>query len=402
VKVAIFVRAVMAEGGLALASFRLATALVEAGAEAEVLYCAGEPPPAMPGLARRLPAESADPSAPRDLRAALREAAPDVVVVGSEELDDLRAASEVAPTLMHAHLHIGVCADTARYWSRLQRPCGVTAGWKCAALRPVLGCNQLRETLKPAKVAAQKRLLHLLRDHGVGVLCVSTDQAERYVAHGVPAERVAALPNLGIRMSAEELERAAAEVPEEWRSATAYVGRLSKTKGAQLLPDLHRELSAEARLRVFGEGYLEPRLSSLPAEALCGHVDQKAIAGVLMWARAFVFPSLWPEPGGIVGVDAQVMGVPVAAFDIGAGRFWPDAERFRRADVAAMARWLERQPARAGARDPAAVAAAQGAYWSRIGERGARDLAAFASGRGFEARQGGPAEDLIGPGASRR
>jgi hypothetical protein len=395
VKVTIFVRGVMPEGGLALASFRLAAALVEAGAEAEVLYCAGDPPPARAGLASRVEVDPADSTAPRDLRAALREAAPDVVVVGSGETADLRAAADVAPTLMHAHLHLGVCADTSRYWNRLRRPCAVTAGWKCAALRPVLGCNELKETLRPAAVAEQKRLLGLLREGGVGVLCVSTDQAERYIRHGVPAERVAALPNLGIRMAADELARAAESIPEGWRSAIAFVGRLSKTKGAELLPDLQRELSPDARLRVFGEGYLESRLASLSPEALCGHVDQDAVAGALMWARGFVFPSLWPEPGGIVGVDALLMGVPVAAFDIGAGRYWPAAERFRRGDVAGMARWLDRRPALTGARDPHAVAAAQASYWSLVGERAARELASFAATRSFDSPPGGPAEALI-------
>jgi glycosyltransferase involved in cell wall biosynthesis len=258
-----------------------------------------------------------------------------------------------------------------------------------------LGCNEIKETLKPAAVADQKHFLGLLREEGIGVLCVSTDQAERYIRHGVPTRRVATLPNLGIRMGADELTHVAKAIPEHWRSAIAFVGRLSKTKGGELLPALHRELSPDHRLRVFGEGYLEPRLASLPPEVLCGHVDQEAIAGVLMWARGFVFPSLWPEPGGIVGVDAQLMGVPLAAFDIGAGRYWPAAERFARADVAGMAAWLAGQQARTSARDSHAVAAAQAAYWSLVGEKGVRDLASFAEACVFEGSHSSPAEELI-------
>jgi glycosyltransferase involved in cell wall biosynthesis len=394
-RVAFFVPEVMPEGGVTLAAYRLAADLVEAGAEAEVLYCAGEPPAALAAHGRRLETAPGDPAAPRDLRAALVDADPDLVVVGSGEIEDLLTAREVAPTLLHAHLHLGTCADTSRYWYRLKRPCTVTAGWKCAALRPVLGCNELRETLKPAAVAEQKRLLGLLRESDLGVLCVSTDQAERYVRHGVPSGRVAALPNLGIRLSADELLRAGESVPEEWRSVTAFIGRLSKTKGAELLPELYRELAPEARLRIFGGGYMESHLGSLPPGVLCGHVSQEMVAGILMWARALVFPSLWPEPGGIVGVDAQIMGVPLAAFEIGAGRHWPAAQRFNRTDVSGMAHWLDAQEPRTAARDAEAVASAQIAYWSRVGERAHRELAAFAERGAFAASPPAPAESLM-------
>lgn len=378
-----FVREVMPEGGVTLAAFRLASALVEAGQEAEVLYCAGEAPAELAPLGRRIDAEPGDPAAPWDLEHELRRSEPDVVIVGSGELDDLWLARLVAPTLLHAHLHMGTCADTSRYWYRLQRPCGVKAGWKCAALRPVLGCSDLRSTLRPAAVARQRRLLEFLRAGDVGVLCVSSDQAERYVAHGLPAARVAALPNLGIRLPPDRLAQAAAAVPEEWRDAIAFVGRLSKTKGGELLPEIHGHLSADSRLRVFGDGYLGESLSSLPPEVLCGHVSQEMVAGILMWARALVFPSLWPEPGGIVGVDAQVMGVPLAAFDLGAGRHWPAAERFDRTDVAGMARWLDGREPSTRPRSAERVARAQAAYWERVGVRACRDLAAFAANRAF-------------------
>src|SRR5262249_5032469 len=146
---------------------------------------------------------------------------------------------------------------------------------------------------------------------------------------------IAVLPNLGIRMTAAKLAAVSSRTPEDWRDATAFVGRLSKAKGGQLLGALSGSLPKDARLRVFGDGYMATRLASLPSGVLCGHVDQDSVTGVLMWARAAVFPSLWPEPGGIVGVDAQTIGVPLGAFDVGAARYWPTAERFSPGDVTA-------------------------------------------------------------------
>jgi hypothetical protein len=394
-RVAFVIREAMPEGGLSLSAFRLATALAEAGHDAEVLYGGGEPPPGMAAAGRLVPADTPDGVSPGLMRRELERADPSVVLVGSGRVSDLDAAATVAPTALHAHLHMGVCPDNNRYWSRLGRPCGVRAGWRCAVLRPALGCSDMKRALDPAHIATQGRILERLAAGGIGAVCVGTDQAELYARHGVPASRIAVLPNLGMRASAAELAELSASTPEPWRDATAFIGRLSKEKGGSLLGKLSGSLPPGTPFRVFGEGYLAPRLGSLLGDALCGHVGQGSVIGVLMWARALAFPSLWPEPGGIAGVDAQVMGVPLAAFDVGVARFWPAAQRFPRGDVGAMAAWLAGLAKRSLPRDPDAVAAAQHAYWQRIGDRAAEALDGFAR-EGRFAPLGAPAERLIG------
>ncbi|HVW46529.1 MAG TPA: glycosyltransferase [Solirubrobacterales bacterium] len=395
-KLAIVSRLVLPEGGLTLSAFRLAAALAEAGHEAEVIYDAGEPPADLAAHGRRVAFVDGPGPVSRRLAAALEAGGAEAVLVDSGQIADLRAAAAVAPAAVHANMHDAVCPDRARYWARAKQPCRVRAGWRCAALRPALGCSGLRRSLDPRHITAQREILDLLRGGGLGVVCVSTDQAELYTRHGVAAERVAVLPNLGIRASADSLREAARRTPEEWRGATAFFGRLSKQKGGQLLADLGDRLPAAARFRIFGDGYLGPRIAAAqPAAVMCGHVSQGAVTGVLMWARAVAFTSLWPEPGGIVGVDAQLMDVPVAAFDVGAPRYWPAARRFAPGDVDAMAAWLGGCEAPAGPRDPEAVARAQAGYWARIGARGAELLEGFVARGTFGAATADPAEELI-------
>jgi glycosyltransferase involved in cell wall biosynthesis len=395
-RLAIVVRRVLPEGGLTLSAFRLAAALTEAGHEAEVIYDAGEPPADLAAHGRRVPFVEQGASTSRRLAAALEAAGVDAVLVDSGQVADLRAAAAIAPTAIHANMHDAVCPDRSRYWARTKQPCRVRAGWRCAALRPVLGCSGAHRALDPRPLVAQREILDLLRGGGLGVVAVSTDQAELYARHGVAAERIAVLPNLGIRASADSLAEAARQTPEGWRGATAFFGRLSKQKGGQLLADLADRLPAAARFRIFGDGYLGRRIAATqPAEVMCGHVPQSAVTGVMMWARALAFTSLWPEPGGIVGVDAQLMGVPVAAFDVGAPRYWPAAHRFPSGDVDAMAAWLGECEEPAGGRDPEQVAAAQAGYWARVGERGGELLERFAATGAFGAASAAPAEELI-------
>jgi glycosyltransferase involved in cell wall biosynthesis len=254
----------------------------------------------------------------------------------------------------------------------------------------------VHRSFDPRPIVAQREILELLRGGGLGVVCVSTDQAELYARHGVAAERIAVLPNLGIRATPDSLREAIRATPEGWRGATAFFGRLSKQKGGQLLADLAERLPAAARFRIFGDGYLGRRIAATqPGEVMCGHVSQGAVSGVLMWARSVAFTSLWPEPGGIVGVDAQLMSVPVAAFDVGAPRYWPAARRFTLGDVDAMAAWLGECEVPTGPRDPEQVASAQAGYWARIGGRGAELLEGFVARGTFAAVPAVPAEELI-------
>jgi glycosyltransferase involved in cell wall biosynthesis len=396
VRLAFFVRKVTPEGGLTLATVRLASALHGEQHETYVLYCAGKLPPGFDFEVRRVEGDPEGTEVPVGLKTALEELSPDVVIVGSGVPEDLSVSSTVAPALLHAHLHWGTCADQSRYWSRAGGTCRVKAGWHCAPLRPLLGCSDVRTSLKVRRIASQVAMLKILASGGAGVLCVSSSQAETYERHGVARERLTVIPNLGIAASANELKAAAESIPEEWRSATTFVGRLSKLKGGQHLEALSALLNSEAKLRIFGDGYLLPKLAGLPPGTLCGSVTQDQVAGVLMWARSIVFPSVWPEPGGIVGIDAQIMDVPLAAFDTGAARHWPQAELFRPKNLGLMAAWLNEQETRTAYRDPKKIARAQTEYASRVGAHAALEITSYLESRSFALRAAGYAESLIG------
>ncbi|HZZ66269.1 MAG TPA: glycosyltransferase [Candidatus Baltobacteraceae bacterium] len=72
----------------------------------------------------------------------------------------------------------------------------------------------------------------------------------------------------------------------------------------------HRGKDLAARL-----GVTVDWLGWLPAQAVRDEIDR---------ARVVALPSLWPEPFGLTGIEAQARGRPVAAYDVGGVRDWLD------------------------------------------------------------------------------
>lgn len=153
-------------------------------------------------------------------------------------------------------------------------------------------------------------------------------------------------------------------------------GACPRRRGRCCFPRLQRQYQVTGCVCSEMDICLTVCIQRLPG-CLRGSISQTKIAGVLAWARAVVFPSLWPEPGGIVGLDAQLFGVPMASFAVGAALDWPETELFRPGDSKAMADWLASQPPSFKPRDADVIAGRQSAYWERVGQRASQALEAF-------------------------
>lgn len=371
-----------AMAGMELAAQRFATALFEAGHDVEVLYGSG-PPPALPAgisltrLQTLSPGTEQSPPAIDRLRDALAKGSPDAVIVTNGEPEQLYAAGSVARTMYLAQDLAAICPDAGKYWRTLRRPCAVEAGHKCILLRPLLRCNASRATTRLELVARYRRHVGILREGAIGVCTPSTDTRRRFLGQGVPAIRLTTVPNLPMRWAPAALERAAAAVPCSDRGAVTFIGRLAHAKGADLLPELRRRLPSSTPMHVYGAGYLDQYLRRFLGGAMRGTVSQAEIAGSLMWSRGLVFLSMWPEPGGIVALDAQLFGVPLACFAAGAALDWPYAVLLPRSRIDQVADWAAALEASERTRDAELVAARLDAFWQLAGGLFLRRLTEF-------------------------
>ena len=115
------------------------------------------------------------------------------------------------------------------------------------------------------------------------------------------------------------------------RKTITFMGRIAPNKGHQyfikalgLLPDDYQGIMVGS----FNNDS-ERSLMNLAKEAGCKNrlilkrwATREEVLAIMDQTTVFIFPSLWPETLGIVGIEAMARGVPVVASDIGGVREW--------------------------------------------------------------------------------
>jgi glycosyltransferase involved in cell wall biosynthesis len=107
------------------------------------------------------------------------------------------------------------------------------------------------------------------------------------------------------------------------------VGRIVKEKGMDYLLHAFTSVKGKARLTVIGDGpflgelkSLAQRLGILPDVSFPGWLAPNELKSYYRKCDMVVVPSTWPEPFGMVGIEAMSYGKPVLAFDVGGISEW--------------------------------------------------------------------------------
>lgn len=252
------------------------------------------------------------------------------------------------PIVVGAHDHDQTCIRAHRYVPIGNEPCHRTPGascWLhgCGVVRDRSGSSLLGVTL--ADPFARRRKLRALAARASLAAC-SRYVADQLVRAGAPPSRVRVVhpippPNDTPR------------VPRPKARRLLVVGQLVHGKGVDLALRALARLPSDVTLDVVGEGPSGDALRALAQELVPGRVRFVGYAQPADMvrhydaARVVVVPSRWPEPFGMVGVEALRRGRPVVAARHGGIPEWLDerggsAIGFTPGDVAELARGLAR------------------------------------------------------------
>jgi glycosyltransferase involved in cell wall biosynthesis len=301
-------------------------------------------------------------------REALRLAAqfrPDVVYCNNGMLDpEVESALQVlAPSAISAHGYYGTCVSgTKTHLFPRPSPCERVLGPACLAMyfpRRCGGRHPLRK-LDEYRLATTR----LARVRAYRAVVVHSRHMQReYARHGVRAH-VVPLP-IGDTFPSPVCPT----VP----SRIIYVGRITRAKGGRLLLDAmalaSRRLARGLELEVVGDGddraalEAHARRSSLRV-TFRGWLPHAEVQKALSAAHLIAVPSIWPEPFGMVGLEAAAHSVPAVAFAIGGIPEWlvdgktgalaplpPTADGFAEAMVRCLKSDISYEVLRRGARE---------------------------------------------------
>ena len=153
------------------------------------------------------------------------------------------------------------------------------------------------------------------------------------IAQGADARRVTRLPVFTPPVADHERRSEISRVSRHAHGPLhiLFAGRMEKLKGGHVLLDALDRLDGDVRrnLRVTfaGDGRERARWEQRAAHVSRGEVEIRFVG----WqprttlyndVDLLVVPSLWPEPLGLVGLEAAAEGVPAVAFDVGGIREW--------------------------------------------------------------------------------
>jgi len=135
------------------------------------------------------------------------------------------------------------------------------------------------------------------------VLAIHAAMRPMLARAGIPPDVIHPLPN---PVTPFRTERITAERNDE----VLFVGRIEATKGADLALAAARR--AGMPIRLVGDGADRARLlAEYPEARFAGRLAPEAIGALAASARVLVMPSRYPEPYGLVAMEAALAGLPV-------------------------------------------------------------------------------------------
>jgi glycosyltransferase involved in cell wall biosynthesis len=252
---------------------------------------------------------------------------PDAILLHSRD-SWARAAemSQLAPTFAWVHDFAFVCPASIAYFRNTREACNLPPGLHCMANAYLKFCNARRPDRNLQNYLHVRRSMAGL-PHLSGVIVASQFMKQRLTIAGVPHERISIVPYF----LANERFDIPLDHSQENPNRILYVGRLAEVKGVDVLLDALALLPKQYELFIAGDGYNKPLLQQqiqklgLAEKRVIfgGYIKSEKIMGEIYASAAVVaVPSLWPEPFGIIGLEAASHGKAVVASDVGGIHGW--------------------------------------------------------------------------------
>ena len=231
------------------------------------------------------------------------------------------------PALLYVHNYDRTCG-TGQKCFMFPQPgvCERKIGPMCLVLHYPRRCGGLHPGVMWHRYR-RHAALHALLPHYQAVLVASSHMQRELAWSGVDHNHLhlVPLPATGLVLESAPAAR------RDFTGKILFVGRLTNLKGADYLiraiPAAQQKLGRNLTVAIAGDG---PELQNLRSIAdqlgtaveFCGWVDTQEKLNLMRNVDLLAVPSLWPEPFGLVGLEAGGVGLPAVGFASGGIPDW--------------------------------------------------------------------------------
>ncbi len=244
---------------------------------------------------------------------------PDVIHLHQVDLPDvIREMRKSAPVVISAHVY-SACTSGV-YYFQPGHECTRAHGPGCVFNLLARGCAHTRNVKSlPNRYAGASRRVEALKNADL-VVAYSSSVDRHLAANGLLRRQIVPFP------------ATIAPTPHTGgpaRRRVVFAGRVVAQKGVSVLIRAAREVDGE--FVICGDGRQLPAMRKLARRTgvesrirFTGWLSAEQLAAEFADASIVVVPSLWPEPFGLVGIEALAAGRPVVASATGGIGDWLD------------------------------------------------------------------------------
>lgn len=238
------------------------------------------------------------------------------------ETSAIAQVNNSCPVVFTAHNHDVYCASGTKHLSVRKSSCDrLLNSWGCAWGHVVDGCGSRRPAQILTNLERANTELNALKRLGILTIANSDYVRSQLLANGLPESQVVTLL-CGIAATATSHEPLDRKIHHQKR--ILFAGRIVSDKGLDWLLRTMPFLDSQIHLDIAGEGWAMPQVLKLAEELNIGDrltwhgwCQREKLEQLYRQSFAVIFPSVWPEPAGLVTLEAYVRFRPVIASDVG-------------------------------------------------------------------------------------
>jgi glycosyltransferase involved in cell wall biosynthesis len=258
----------------------------------------------------------------RKIRQAVRSCKPDIIYV-HQVLNPhvISLLADLAPTIRFEHGFRLSCPSGRRDARARDNICRYPFSYRCMFRAHTQRCMPRNPFLALKRIADVYRNIEAHKKIEK-IIVASGYIKDLLTSSGLSPEQIEIIPYFVDLPKEPQLPRT------QGKPVVLFVGRMELEKGAECLLEAVSRIGRSTKVVLAGEGCEAEKLKAM-AQRLPEHEFEfpgwaggEALVELYRAASVVVVPSVWPEPFGIVGIEAMSHAVPVVAFDVGGISEW--------------------------------------------------------------------------------